>query len=299
MVSRATEAHRATARAVVHMLIEQCGCRIVALAEVRRENVLEWVPEAVRRDWDAIADVSGEQHDFDVAILHDRRLLREATEPTWVSSYHARQRVRAGLVTTFDVSDGRAPLTLAVAHWRSDARNHADGSDRRSKAAESLRVAIAAQVRDFGGDAAPVLVLGDFNAEPFDPPFGAGLPAARFRDVVRRFRSRAPDDLLFYNAAWRWLGEREPWDGAERPASIAGTYRTDKNEPTAWRTFDQVLGSPALLGESGWCLDERALGVHDGGQLFVRESSCIRKPFDHLPVVGHLRWLTPGKTSGE
>jgi endonuclease/exonuclease/phosphatase family metal-dependent hydrolase len=289
----ATAKHRAAVSSITRTLVEEIGCLVIALAEVRRESVLAWIPDERRAGWDAITDTSDERHDFDIALAYDRTALA-LVDAVWTRDFHAGQAVRAGLVATFALPNGSGPLVLAVAHWRSDAGNAKDAEARRSRAAEALRGAISASISALGGIDVPVLLLGDFNAEPFAEQFNGNLPTARSRDTVQRHRPRSPTDLLFYNAAWRWLGERDAWDGKQKTPTLAGTYRTSKGDkPTAWRTFDQVLVSPSLLRDFGWSLDERYLGIHVHDEVFDRARSRPRAPFDHLPIVGQLQWL-PG-----
>jgi hypothetical protein len=297
ITSSATAEHRDAVSGVARALVEQLGCLVIAFAEVRREDVLGWIPDGLRTRWDALTDITGDQHDFDIALVYDRTSLT-LMDRIWVRAYHAGNAVRAGLVATFGLADGRGWLVVAAAHWRSDLGNTTDAEARRTRSAEMLRDAIARSVQEVGEADVPVLILGDFNAEPFASQFQGSLPAARSRDVVQRHRSRSPSDLLFYNAAWRWLGERDAWDGEQQPATLAGTWRaSDKSLPTAWRTFDQVLVSPSLLRSFGWSLDEKTLGIHSNEEVFDRARARPRAPFDHLPIVGQLRWLTPQTTA--
>ena len=286
--SKANASHISAVIDVVRMLVQQQGCLIMALAEVRRQNVLGWIPSGVRADWNVLADTSGHHHDFDVAVIFDHTWLH-LMDHHWVTAHHAGQMVRAGLVATFAFADGSGWIIVAAAHWRSDMWNASDAKARRTVAAMALRGAIAVALQDVGPDV-PVLILGDFNAEPFDEQFSASLPTARSRAEVQRHRPRRPSDLLFYNAAWRWLGERYPWDSGQQTPTLAGTYRLEGSRvPTTWRTFDQVLVSPSLLGDAAWSLDERVLGICDDTCVYDGVGTRPRAPFDHLPIVGHLQ----------
>jgi hypothetical protein len=285
--STSTETDRNAAINVIQTLIQQQGCLVVALAEVRRQSVLTWIPPDVRKNWEVVEDTSGDLHDFDLAILFDQSRL-VLMDHQWVRNYYKRHAVRAGLIATFGFTDDSGWLIVAAAHWRSDKGIADDSKARRMRAAAALHQAIVDRLRTLGS-ATPVLILGDFNAEPFDEPFKANLPTARSRDEVQRHRPREESDLLFYNAAWRWLGECYPWDCGERQSTLAGTYRLAGNRPDRWRTFDQVIVSPSLLGEASWSLDERFLGVFHDACVFDDEQGRPRPPFDHLPVVGHLR----------
>lgn len=287
--SSATAEHRAAVANVLNYLVSDAGCRLVALGEVRRENVLEWIPLEVRSAWDVLADTSGDRHDFDLAVLYDAEQLR-VVQHSWVREYHAGGMVRAGVIVEFASSASRGPLLLVAAHWRSDTANPADSEARRTRAAEALRAELIKVLNERN---LPVLILGDLNAEPYAAQFGGNLPAARSRDVVLAHRPRSNSDILLYNAAWRWIGERDPWISGSRTPSVAGTYRTDDNLPTAWRTVDQVLVSRQLLGNNGWSLREEALGVWTHDVVYDRDSSRLRPPFDHLPILGHLEWMAP------
>ena len=279
---------------VVGRLIDIEGCSLVALSEVRREHVLDWVPAGRRKDWKAVTDTSGARHDFDVALLYEATRF-DLEQHTWVGTNYGGHRVRAGLVVT--LSTTRGSLVLAAAHWRSDASNAADGSARRTRAAGALVQKIAAEASLLTSEV-PVLVLADFNAEPFDLP--DMLPTARSRDTVRAHRARASDDLLLYNAAWRLLGERDALklNGATR--TLAGTYRSRNNVPSAWRTFDHVLVSGALLGRStapSWRLREETLDVWTDAAVYDIARSRPRLPFDHLPICGHLQWTSDAEAT--
>lgn len=295
--SVADRGHKAAAIDVVQALIRGQGCLLVALAEVRRQDVLAWVPADSRTVWESLTDTSDEHHDFDVALIFDRTHL-VLLDHRWVRDRYAGQAVRAGLVATFSFTDDSADLIVAAAHWRSDSGGTEDASARRTTAATALRDAIADSLRSVGSTT-PVLILGDFNAEPFADQFGGSLPTARSRAEVQRHHPRTPSDLLFYNAAWRWLGERYPWDSDRRPPSLAGTYRKEGSSvPTVWRTVDQVLVSPSLLGTTTWSLDERHLRVFDDGCVYDPTAGRPRAPFDHLPIVGQLRRPASPSTTG-
>lgn len=292
--SRASLEHRAEVRRIVEHLISNDGCGLIGLGEVRRESILDWVPSHQRADWAEIRDLSASRNDFDLGLLFDRGRL-DAVDHLWVRARHAGNDVRAGLVVLFKTTANATPgyFVVVLAHWRADMGDIADAAARRSRAAQQLRGAICKQLDANGGGAVPhVLMLGDFNAEPFDPEFREDLPTSRLRGFVQNHSRRAgTDDLMLYNASWRVVGERYPWMGSTAP-SLAGTYWTKQKLPTTWRTFDQVLVSGSLLGTSGWVFreDELRIGVND--EVFEPASAKFLSPsMDHLPIFGQLDWL--------
>jgi hypothetical protein len=130
--------------------------------------------------------------------------------------------------------------------------------------------------------------MGDLNVEPYAL---RGIPTSRYREVVQKHHARHRCDVLFYNASWRWLGEKRCWRDDKRPPSLAGTYRHADRTPSAWRTFDQVLVSPSLLGHRGWIVREDLLGIWAHKAVFDPHRSRPRRPFDHLPLLGELEWV--------
>ncbi len=93
-----------------------------------------------------------------------------------------------------------------------------------------------------------MLLIGDFNCEPFDRPF-RGLPendlrAVRDRSLVSRPSNRK---AYFYNPTWRWLHDLSQ-DTADSETSLPpGTYCNDE-----WRVFDQLMVSEEALAEGGF-----------------------------------------------
>jgi hypothetical protein len=160
---------------------------------------------------------------------------------------------------------------LFFAHWPS--RMNSTGEFKR----DILGMDLCKVIRDIGSDNSdPVLVLGDFNDEPFDQSL-AFLQGSRDRSLVRR----KPD--LLYNPFWRWLGEQQPLaeEGATR--LCAGTHHWDSGLLTHWFTFDQALVSASLLGGGPWTLCEERTGVLQWPPLLTKGRIC--SGFDHFPIV--------------
>lgn len=127
----------------------------------------------------------------------------------------------------------------------------------------------------------PLVLLGDFNDEPFDPVMDNALLSSRDRKLV----SRTPH--LLYNPFWRHMSCYEHAN-EEQQFSDRGTYFHADGQVTQWRTFDQMMFSASLLnGNSGWLLDEHATRVVDVPHLakLLEKKSSV---FDHLPIAGRL-----------
>ncbi len=287
--SSVSNSHLELVQRTLEQLTTADGNHLLAFTEVRRQDMRAWLTGS-QNQWEIVQDTSGDQHDFDVALLLDRSALTLAGFE-FLKTFHEGALVRAGLLCRLLLADG-SPLVVVVAHWRSDLAGSDEGRARRDAAAHHIKTAIARSI-DLLGGASHVLVLGDFNAEPYDPVFRI-LPTSRNRGAVLRHRQRTSDDLLLYNPSWRWLGERTAWTGVN-VGSLAGTYCDGKGLVGSWRTFDQVLVSKSLLATTGWFLREDLTGVYTSPLLMDRITGKLTNPIDHLPVTGKMIFASTRK----
>jgi endonuclease/exonuclease/phosphatase family metal-dependent hydrolase len=195
-----------------------------------------------------------------------------------------------------EVTSGRA-FTVYVNHWTSRRTDTVGGS--RLEASEKL----LELVRYGMGQAADVaiVVLGDFNEEPFDAPMRNPLrPRGNWHeDLIVRDRlalldsDRRADRPVLYNPCWRLMGEL---DDPRPPTALsqAGTYyyelvQGDRVVRRGWYTFDQVLVNAEMLR------GERPLFVEESLTVLRPSAACGKDgrpegPSDHFPLWFKLRF---------
>ena len=146
------------------------------------------------------------------------------------------------------------------------------------------------QRRRQGLDDAYVVVIGDFNDEPFSYAMHHKLRGVRERRLVHC----DPDRQLLYNPFWRKLGEHRPALRGASSFSPAGTHFYGKNVPNGqcWYTYDQILVTGAFLEGAGWSLNEEHTNIVYPESLFSQTS--LKYGVDHLPIMGRFSYL-PGK----
>jgi hypothetical protein len=166
-----------TAGAVLRSLLEDDQTGLVALGETTLVDLaaclevtgtvtskLRWrTPRAKLERATALAVV------YDPAkltLLEERTLTGSWTRDTFTTGWHL----------TFEAEEKGEALEVVVVHWPSHL--HEDSERRRKLIAASLHHAF----REY----ADVLMLGDFNDEPFSDALRDGLAAYRDRDIVRR-----------------------------------------------------------------------------------------------------------------
>jgi hypothetical protein len=211
-----------------------------------------------------------------IVILYDTTRIR-AVGDAKLTALSLGKSYSAGTYAELEI-DGAA-LHLIASHWPS-----------RIVPQEGPRAACGAAVQSrlrelSTAGAAPLVVVGDFNDEPFDHSLTRSLQGTRDRHAVRN-----NSDLL-YNPFWRALGERYPME-AEPPLLGAGTHYSTITPSSGWYTFDQALVSSALLQGSGWTLVEPRTTVLPLDQLRTKLGRP-RLEFDHFPIVVTLEWRPP------
>jgi endonuclease/exonuclease/phosphatase family metal-dependent hydrolase len=115
-----------------------------------------------------------------------------------------------------------------------------------------------------------VLVMGDFNDEPFDSALEI-LNATRDMTIARERPG------MLFNPFWRHLGHED------RDDVVCGTCFHRNGETTRWRTFDQILLSGEFLGEHGLIYDRTR--IYRDPKEPTDSTPPRGKGSDHLPVV--------------
>lgn len=143
----------------------------------------------------------------------------------------------------------RGVFWLMVNHWKSNVGGLKIGNERRKNSAR----AISDFFREAKADTEAMILLGDFNCEPWDEPFRMNdakqLKAVRDRATVLSDKVRLP---YFYNPMWRFLGEPDDWETAQKSEDYArprpmGTFCGTPPGKHGWKLWDQVLITKPLL----------------------------------------------------
>src|SRR5690606_21067000 len=213
--------------AVIARMNDGEGPDLLGVCEIENERVLTLLRDAIvallpgRHYGFAHADTS-DQRGIDVAFLFDSDLFSAGEKFQHVVM--RRTATREILQVTFRTAAGR-PWVLFANHWpsRSGGRFESDGY--RAIAGETLAY-FHQRVREIHGEDVPVLVMGDFNDEPFDESLVRH--ALRERQPARVRSGRNP---YLLNLTLDLLGERE------------GTFYF-ANEPNV---LDQVLVNASML----------------------------------------------------
>lgn len=170
---------------------------------------------------------------------------------------------------------------LFISHWPSRLRCAA-GDPLRATLGGRLRQNVDLILND--DPTANVILMGDFNDEPFDASLSDHLRATRDLDLIKKKMS------LLYNPFWRHFCHPEVLSNRPlRPVKLEswGTYHHKGGTLFQWRTFDQMMFSSSLLGHDSWSLNEASTGIVN---LEAYTSVVVQhvSNYDHLPIIATL-----------
>jgi len=186
---------------------------------------------------------------------------------------------------------GTARLVVLVNHWPSRGSDR-DGSFRAIAGAVCKAAALAAIEREkAAGRDADVLIVGDFNDDPWDASIVTALGAVRSRNAALNRHDGTP----LWNASWPLLAEPD-----------LGTIYY--NPAWTWNVFDQCILSRGMLDTVGFRYVEDSLHVHAPDHLrdSLRRPKWFRRGrdgewaegySDHFMIAGRLS-LTEARAGG-
>ena len=171
------------------------------------------------------------------------------------------------------------PLHIFVSHWSSRLHLAEDAPDR-ALLGLRLRDAVDGIYAQYQPQVVPnIILMGDYNDEPFSKSLTDHLRATRDRALsIRKI------DLL-YNPFWQHLGAPCKPIGRDRPG---GTYFHAGGEITKWRLFDQFIVSSSFLESGDWILDENLTRIIEAPE-YIQLLWDRTERFDHAPIVGVFR----------
>lgn len=211
-----------------------------------------------------------------VAVIYDRRFVDVLGESTWTEQHGRTKTMKVGEQVSFLVLLTNEILHLVVSHWPSLRTIPEDDPDR-TELANSCRRRINDLSKEHGEDSY-IILMGDYNAEPFSTPMAKHLLAVRDRSLVLKY------DGYLYNPFWRMIGETLPHVPDMETVSSGGTCYHPANKYRTWALFDQIIFSRSFLKSNNMVLDESKTKIIFTDKLdqAIRSSSEI---FDHFPVA--------------
>lgn len=245
------------------------GPHLLGIAEVGTDTILSAIQQALSGTYLSIWEPPGLSNQTGLGLLartppcSDLELI-DVHRPTMGS----RPRVVLARVTLVGVDE---PFLLAVNHWKS--RLQSGGVDDAADRMESSRWLgdlLAAEDRTTAA-----LVMGDFNAEPFEPPFNE-LGLRGRRHFSSALWSQATPAYL-YNTAWRAVTEPSLWEEASVSNYEEPRPKTSHDDSPGV-IYDQLLVSGRALKNGPIRLREGKVAYHWNAVLGYRTGTGVLRP---------------------
>jgi hypothetical protein len=198
---------------------------ILGLAEVSTQDI-EFILEQIGDP--ALGVVDRTDHTkkikFDIALIYDRDALEFISASTLIDRV-GKRTLKLGERVTFATRATGDILHIIASHWTSRLSVGQFDSTRAEYGA-MLRKSVD-EVRRENSD--PYIVLmGDYNDDPFSPSLAEHLLATRDRELAKR------NSAFLYNPFWRRIGESHSLPTSGEVESVCGTHFYASGEFTEW-----------------------------------------------------------------
>jgi hypothetical protein len=279
---RADEEDKKIASQIIRLMANDLRIDCLAFGEVTTDDLRYIVDSCSLKDYQIFDGTLKEGRLlFDTGLMYNKRRL-EILNSNNITSGYGEQTLKIAQRIDFIISETHELLHIYVLHWPSRIW-YPENSAKRDTLGVRLHTAIEGLKKQYPSSYPPqIIILGDFNDEPFNNPLAGHLLATRDRTLAKQ------SDLFFYNPFWRHLGETLPHSYGLHSGSICGTYFHRTGEETKWRTFDQIIVSSSFLSDDRWYIEEKYTNIlhYPPFDDLLRSGSKI---FDHRPVLSFIQ----------
>lgn len=267
---------------IAHFVIKE-KIDFLGLCEVSQSDIKELSLYCQGKGYEVIdgAEQKGRVK-FDCCAIYRTSALTFLSKKAEIG-HHKRSSLKTAYHMLFSIAATGEQLHCLLSHWPSVLQMNR-GNPLRLEYGGALRGAI----KDIwqGDPKALVVLMGDYNDEPFDDPLSFKLQATRDAHLIRGTVAN------LYNPFWRRIGCIRGYEHSAADLTYAGTYFYRRDATDRWRTYDQIIFSSAFLGSSSWHLNEKSVGIVDFPDYTLQVLSK-KSIFDHFPVTATVEHHTP------
>lgn len=275
--NQSSEEHKGHVIKILQRLLSEKAVDVLCLCEVSTNDIL-LIKNLIGDDRLSIYDgtIKAGRKKFDICIIYYNDIL-EFIDSDVISKIPVSKAIYAGQEVNFIIKETQEYLALYIVHWSSRIYDYED-SPKKINLGTLLRDAVMSsiEVRKVEN----VIILGDFNEEPFNDCITQSLCASRDVTLVKK------SPRLLYNPFWRHMVNKKlhpncnDYDGC-------GTYYYKGDESNHWKTFDQIIFSSSFVINGKWFLNEKDTEVFYDEE-FIKFIYSSKSKFDHLPILSSI-----------
>ncbi|MCD9501753.1 endonuclease/exonuclease/phosphatase [Photobacterium phosphoreum] len=258
----------------IKTLLQENTCDFLALCEVSNSDV-EYLTNNLGLENISFLDLTQKigRTRFDITVLFNSSKIRVRHNRT-LSKVMTGNIVKAAQLVEVENLDDQKIIYVYLCHWAS--RLNGDGESKRIAAANIVYDS-ALEFMTAGED---VIIMGDFNDNPYDKSLNDCLRANRCHDAVIKY----PNEF-FYNPFWRTVVSEHKYSHTTTDITYrSGSHKFKQFLGTIWHSYDQILLSGSFLNNRYWHLNEYRTQIMTPETIlahFEDKSHFI----DHLPIV--------------
>ena len=242
---------------VIAAMNDDRGPDVLGVCEVENQFVVDRLVEAVNaklaapRSYAVVHADADDARGIDVAFIYDTTLLTVPVDAVFYHVVMRRNATREILQVNFETSDSARTWALFGNHWPSRSGGAAESTGYRAIAGETLAF-FHQRVLEVHGPETPVLAMGDFNDEPFDPSLVIHALSSRQEAKVNAARSNP----LLWNLMWPAGGIPDGTFYFDNAPNMLDQFLVNKNMATLDAPIRVVAGSarihkPAAMVSTG------------------------------------------------
>jgi hypothetical protein len=275
--NQASEEHKNYVIYTLLRLIQEKSVDVLCLCEVS-ENDIEFIRELFLDTNFSIYDgaIRDGKKKFDLCIIYKASILT-LIESEVISKLQVTRKIHAGQEVDFIINETQEPLTLYLVHWSSRMYDYEE-SPKKILLGSLLRDAVTSSIEN--RHIKNIIILGDFNEEPFNKSLTDALYASRDISLVKKTPG------LLYNPFWRHMVYHNLHPYSHQYEGC-GTYYYKGDESNHWKTFDQIIFSSSFVRGEQWFLNEAKTEIFYDEE-FIKFIYSSKSKFDHLPVISSI-----------
>lgn len=185
------------------------GPDLLGVCEIENRHVLELLVQAINaklatpRSYSIIHADTNDARGIDVAFIYDDTLFEAPQDTVFFHVVMRRNATRDIVQVSFTTKTPAARTWVVFGnHWPSRSGGQYESQGYRAIAGETLAF-FHQRVLEIVGENTPVLAMGDFNDEPFDPSLATHALSTRLKNRV----TGARENPLFWNLMWPNAGQ--------------------------------------------------------------------------------------------
>ncbi|MFQ2454809.1 hypothetical protein ACK316_08470 [Aeromonas caviae] len=258
----------------IKVLLQEYNCDFLALCEVSSADVAH-IESSIDLDNFSTIDLTDKvgRTRFDIMVIYNKRKIRVHKNISIAKSMTDQTVKAAQTVDIENIDDGKI-IHMYLCHWAS--RLNGSGVEKRISSAQLVYSSAEKHMAE-GGD---VIIIGDFNDNPYDQSLNKVLRASRCHDAVRAY----PNEY-FYNPFWRSIVSEEKYCHYTKVDTYrSGSHRFKEFQGTIWHSYDQAIVSGSFVSNKYWHLNEyeTKIVMYDAMLANYGDSNHF---IDHLPII--------------